>query len=164
MIRFKFSWLLLTALCASSAGFYACREDNAVTEVRITPDVTWLKRGVVMQLTVSVLPVNATNDLIIWESDDEDIAAVDDDGLVTALNYGETVIRAVSDDGGFTDSCRVTVASFQGPGKNKSLSVCYGFFQRFLSCNAGSGPFCDDIVEENICIGSNSIHKTLSAE
>jgi uncharacterized protein YjdB len=43
-----------------------------------------------------------------WESDDEDVATVDENGLVTFVNAGSTIIRAVSYDGGVTGECKVS--------------------------------------------------------
>lgn len=43
-----------------------------------------------------------------WESDDESVATVDENGLVTFVNAGSTTIRAVSYDGGITGECKVS--------------------------------------------------------
>jgi pectate lyase len=62
------------------------------------------------QLTVTVLPDNATDTNVVWLTDDPDIASVSDDGLVTALAVGSTTIIATTLDGsGVSDSITVTV-------------------------------------------------------
>lgn len=43
-----------------------------------------------------------------WESDNEEVATVDENGLVTFINAGSTIIRAVSYDGGITGECTVS--------------------------------------------------------
>lgn len=43
-----------------------------------------------------------------WESDDENVATVDENGLVTFVNAGSTKIRAVSYDGGISAECAVS--------------------------------------------------------
>lgn len=43
-----------------------------------------------------------------WESDDESIATVDQNGLVTFVSAGSTTVRAVSYDGGITGECKVS--------------------------------------------------------
>lgn len=57
-----------------------------------------------------ILPANAKNKDINWSSSDEDVADVDDDGIVTTGDVGEAVIRAEADDkGGAFATCKVTV-------------------------------------------------------
>lgn len=43
-----------------------------------------------------------------WESDNEEIATVDQDGVVTFVSTGATVVRAVSYDGGISAECVVS--------------------------------------------------------
>lgn len=62
------------------------------------------------KLTVTVLPVNATNKKIIWTSSDESIAKVKD-GKVEGVSLGSAIITAQAEDGGRTISCRVTVTN-----------------------------------------------------
>ncbi len=67
--------------------------------------------GTKRQLETSVLPKIATNTGITWKSDNDAIATVDNTGLVTAQNdEGEANITATTEDGGYSVSCKVTVA------------------------------------------------------
>lgn len=59
-------------------------------------------------LTPVFTPSNATNQKVTWKSSDTSVATVDG-GVVTLLKKGETVITAVSDDGGFEAACALTV-------------------------------------------------------
>lgn len=43
-----------------------------------------------------------------WESDDESVATIDKNGLVTFVSAGSTTVRAVSYDGGITGECKVS--------------------------------------------------------
>ena len=53
-----------------------------------------------MQLTVIYNPENTTDDKVVtWESSDEDIAVVDENGLVTALKAGNVTIKATTANG-----------------------------------------------------------------
>jgi len=63
------------------------------------------------QLIATVVPENATNKTIIWESSDEDVATVSDDGLVTAIAKGKAVITARTEDGSVKATVTVTVSS-----------------------------------------------------
>ncbi len=61
------------------------------------------------KLTATVDPDKATNKNLTWESSNKSIAAVDEDGNVTALKKGTTTITVTTEDGGFSASCLVTV-------------------------------------------------------
>ncbi len=62
-----------------------------------------------VQLTATVEPSDAANPNINWSSSDETIATVDTTGLVTALRAGTATITVTTDDGGYTDTCEITV-------------------------------------------------------
>ena len=64
-----------------------------------------------MQLGAEVLPEDASNKNIVWSSDHEEIASVDEDGVVYALQEGKAVITAASEDGNAKASCIITVMS-----------------------------------------------------
>ena len=61
-------------------------------------------------LTATVLPETATNKSVTWTSSDEEIAVVNEYGVVTAIALGEAVITATTTDGSdLSASCKVTV-------------------------------------------------------
>ena len=62
------------------------------------------------QLIADVMPLNAENKNVTWKSSDTSIVSVDENGLVTAKNYGNAVITVKTEDGEFTDTCNVTVS------------------------------------------------------
>ncbi|GKV69261.1 hypothetical protein NCCP2716_17590 [Sporosarcina sp. NCCP-2716] len=63
------------------------------------------------QLTARVLPDNAANRAVTWNSSDPLVAKVDQTGAVTAVSKGQAVITAKTADGGFTASVSVTVTA-----------------------------------------------------
>ena len=63
------------------------------------------------QLTAVVYPTNAENKNVTWTSNNNDVATVDDTGLVTAKAVGTATITATTEDGGHTDTCVVTVTN-----------------------------------------------------
>ncbi|MDR0455166.1 MAG: Ig-like domain-containing protein [Treponema sp.] len=63
------------------------------------------------QLTARVLPANASNKAVTWASDDEEVATVSGNGLVTAVGFGDTTITATTRDGSFSAECVVRVIS-----------------------------------------------------
>ena len=66
--------------------------------------------GEASELTASVEPVTATNKQMIWSSSDPTVATVDADGTVAPVAAGVTDITVETLDGGFTATCKVTVA------------------------------------------------------
>ena len=93
---------------------------KAVTGVEIqeTASVAGYRR---VQLTWDVLPDVASNREVTFTSSDESVATVDENGLVTGVTQGEAVITVTTKDGGFTDTCLVSVTGDQPPVK------IYGF-------------------------------------
>ena len=62
------------------------------------------------QLTATVLPENTTNKGVVWSSSDNEIASVDETGLVKMLRVGSVVITATTVDGSdLSASCLITI-------------------------------------------------------
>ncbi len=68
-----------------------------------------LSVGETKQLSVAVSPKNATIQTVKWYTENEDIATVDENGVVTAVSSGTVIIYSLTDDGYFKSSCEVTV-------------------------------------------------------
>jgi len=69
-----------------------------------------IEAGTTQTLNATVLPAAATNKTVIWESDNEKVAEVDDSGVVTANIVGTAVIYVTAEDNsGIQASCAVTV-------------------------------------------------------
>ncbi|HAH23948.1 MAG TPA: hypothetical protein DCL77_09365, partial [Prolixibacteraceae bacterium] len=79
----------------------------APTDGKITTD-----KGT-LQMTATILPVDATNQILKWSIEDVPgttaQATISSTGLLTAATNGNVVIKAVSTDGSFTESQTVTV-------------------------------------------------------
>ena len=120
---------LVTALCAGEAVITVTTEDGgftascavtvtapepepgvAVTGVTLDAESLELAPQETWQLTVTVLPSDADNLNISWQSSNPDAVSVSEEGLVTALSVGEALITVTTEDGGFTAGCAVTVA------------------------------------------------------
>lgn len=59
-------------------------------------------------LNATVLPENATNKNVIWNSSNKDVAIVEH-GLIKAIGLGTTTITATTEDGGHTAKCNLLV-------------------------------------------------------
>lgn len=80
-----------------------------VTGITIDSHEALMDVGENIQLNATITPSNADDMTYRWMSNDETIATVDSNGKVTARQSGKTTIYAISNDGGFTDSCVVNV-------------------------------------------------------
>ena len=80
-----------------------------VTGVSLDESSITLDVGGSQTLTATVTPEDATNKKVCWSSDNEAVATVSEDGVVTAVAGGTAVITATTHDGLFTATCTVTV-------------------------------------------------------
>lgn len=81
----------------------------AVTGVVLGNTELTLVEGEEEKLAVAVTPENATDKSVVWESGNESVATVSQEGLVTAVGEGKATITVKTNDGGFSASCEVTV-------------------------------------------------------
>lgn len=82
----------------------------AVTGVSLDRNTANTLVNETLQLNATVAPANATNKTVTWSSSDTTIATVSNSGLVTGIGAGNATITVTTVDGGFTDTCAVTVA------------------------------------------------------
>lgn len=61
------------------------------------------------KLIATVQPENASNKDVSWSSSNENVATVNNQGLVTPVSQGTATITVTTEDGGFTAQCTVTV-------------------------------------------------------
>lgn len=81
-----------------------------VQSISLDRTTTSLVVGDMVQLAVSILPANATDKTVIWNSSNTSVATVNSMGLVTGLQTGTATITATSADGSScTAACAVTV-------------------------------------------------------
>ena len=81
-----------------------------VTGVKVTRADLELNVGDGFHLGARVTPKNATNARVSWSSDHPEVATVEkESGQVKAVAAGKAVITVTTEDGGFTDTCPVTV-------------------------------------------------------
>ncbi len=79
---------------------------NKLVELNIDDTIS-VPQGVVVPVNFEAVPMYAPYELT-WTSGDTDVATVDENGFVTGISAGSTVIKAV-DVSGIADSCQVTV-------------------------------------------------------
>lgn len=88
-----------------------------------------VKEGESFVLTPVFTPENASNKKVIWTSSNQSIATVDQEGKVSTHSFGECLIKAISEDGGFEAICKVIVLE---PTIEEAIKVnIYGSYTSF---------------------------------
>lgn len=82
-----------------------------VTGVIVDQKSVTLAPGGTTQLIAIIEPVDASDQSVVWSSANEEIATVDENGNITALKSGKTVVTVTTTDGEFTADVNVTVSS-----------------------------------------------------
>jgi hypothetical protein len=77
--------------------------------VEVDPTVLTLRVGDTGNIRATVSPANATYKDVTWKSSDKEVAAVDENGEVTAVAAGEAIITATTVAGGKTASTTVII-------------------------------------------------------
>ena len=85
---------------------------QAVTGIKLNVSRRILLKGDQFPLAVTVYPVDAENKNVVFTSSDPSVATVDENGVVTGLKGGQTVVTATTEERGLTASCHVIVQEF----------------------------------------------------
>ena len=81
-----------------------------VTAFSLSTTSLELKIGETKQLDVSFYPENANkHPELVWESDNDKVVTVNQEGLVTAVGSGKAVVRVATNDGSLSETCEVRV-------------------------------------------------------
>lgn len=110
----------VTALANGSATIMAkVGEESAVCAVIVTTPVTGvslnkdkiqLSPGKTATLTVTVYPLDATNQSVNWSSSNDSVASVSSGGVVTAKASGNATVTVKTVDGGKIATCLIMVS------------------------------------------------------
>ena len=125
-----------------------------VETITLNPSTMNLGVGDTRQLTVEVLPDDATDKSVTWSSDNENIATVSSEGLVTAQSEGNVIIRCKANDGSnIVATCSVTVISPVVAEINKTNFPDENFRNYLLAQSYGS----DGVLSESEITGITAI-------
>jgi uncharacterized protein YjdB len=80
-----------------------------VTSISVDPTDITLNISKTKKLTATIEPSNASDKSVSWESGNTSVATVSSTGYVKAVSLGSAYIRVITQDGNFTDSCKVDV-------------------------------------------------------
>lgn len=103
------SMKFLSALSVAVLGAVACTKTQApeLEGVTVEPSQITVVKGETAELSFAVTPKDASWEGVYWQSSDETVATVDQDGVVTAVATGTAEISVHVDS--FNDVCTVTV-------------------------------------------------------
>lgn len=109
--------LILGTLVLCLFGFFSCKPKNSVkiTSATISPETVTMRAGETFRLTLNTEPSSLQGVEITWSSSNEEVATVNNLGVVTAVGEGSTNIYAsVTYDGETVEAapCAVKVATF----------------------------------------------------
>ena len=99
----------ITAAAGGKSATCAVTVNVPMTGVSLNETSATLNRGDTLQLTPSFTPADATNKNVTWSSGNDNVATVDENGIVTAVAAGDATITVTTEDGGKTATCDVTV-------------------------------------------------------
>ena len=100
-------------------GGAGCKKSPSVVDIPVTAfslsaTSLELKIDETNQLDVLFFPENANNyPKLIWESDNDKVVTVSQEGLVTAVGVGEAVVTARTNDGSLSETCAVKVWKYK---------------------------------------------------
>ena len=115
-------FILLVFLIYSFSSNISYAEGIAVTGISLDVNTLTMQAAETYQITAEISPSDAANQNIVWTSDNNNVAIVDD-GLVTAFSDGSAIITATTEDGGYTASCDVTVSALTPVDANDIIRV-----------------------------------------
>jgi len=99
-------------LVSGVVAFNACEKPKdpvKVTGVSLSKPTLSMEVGDEETLTATVVPNDAEDKAITWETSNDEVATIDATGSVTAVGSGKANITVRTKDGNFTEVCKVTV-------------------------------------------------------
>ncbi|MBE6116384.1 MAG: hypothetical protein E7187_06110, partial [Erysipelotrichaceae bacterium] len=99
-------------LTIAKGNYVAPEQENPIvaTSLTLNKEQMELRISETETLFTTLLPENATHQELEWESSDQKVATVDQNGVVTAVGVGTATITAATTDGTqLTATCEVTV-------------------------------------------------------
>ena len=112
------------------------KEVVKVTGVSLNTNTATMEVDGTIQLTATVEPENAENTNVVWSTNNSNCTV--ENGLVTALNVGDCIITVTTEDGGYTDTCTITIEEEIIPVNsvtldNESLTLTVGDTQQLTA-------------------------------
>jgi hypothetical protein len=130
---------LAALLLVASCGGDEKDKTIAVTRIELNPTTLSLDPGEPAQITITVLPVEATDKSYVCTSENEAVAKISAGGLVTAVTTGTTKVWVKTPDGKISASANVEVKAVD---YGKEVAATY---EGILDINTGGETFYIDL-------------------
>ncbi|QCX00034.1 DUF5011 domain-containing protein [Aggregatimonas sangjinii] len=97
---------------SQTASITVTPADIPLIGISVTPSTASIVEGATVQLGLVFDPTNASNQEVVWSSDNPNTATVDNDGLVRGVEAGTTTVTAISvDDNSIITTAQITVTA-----------------------------------------------------
>ena len=136
-------------------------EVKKVTGIKLSQNKAQLNKWNRLNLEFTITPEDADNKEVVWTSSDSSVARVDNYGSVLALKDGVATITVTTKDGGFTDTCEVTVGNGGVPETVKVTEVDITNNSLFL--NAGETTQLSVVVKPDNATNKKVEYSTTNA-
>jgi uncharacterized protein YjdB len=137
-------------------GISAMAQVVPVTGVSLSLKDTTLGIGETHRLTATIAPNNATVRYVTWETSNSKVAIVSGAGLITALSTGTANIIVQTQDGGFTDTCKVTVYAIPVTGVSLDKKTLRLYSGTNYQLNTTITP--KNATDQSVCFTSEDEH------
>ncbi len=117
------AFAVAASIALLGSAFVGCKSDDdenvSVTGVSLDwSDITFSldsnNESKSFTLTPTVSPSNASDKSVEWTTENVTVATVTEDGNVTAVATGTTIVTVTTKDGGKTATCNITVTKTEG--------------------------------------------------
>lgn len=113
------SLFILLAIFVALLATPSCKKEKGtegppaieVSGVSVDKTTVGLMVGEKVKLVATVIPEDATNKNVSYESDDNNIATVTQDGEISAVGEGSIIVWVTTEDGQFKAGCKVYVSN-----------------------------------------------------
>jgi len=135
-IIFSLLFSLILLNCSKSSDI---EEPDVVYVSQVEIQGSDITSGVNSQMTAIVLPENANDKSILWESLDVSVAEISSSGLITAKKNGMVTIRATAKDRGTVKATKtITISSFDTGVNSTTVSSVTELLQALANVTPGS--------------------------
>ncbi len=130
-----------------------------VTEIKLSNNKYQMKAGDREQITVFVLPENATDKSVDWSSSDNSIAEIDSDGIVTAKASGKCTIQCTAvSNSAINQSAEIEVFTdkTEGSDSGNNPAGSTGVAKKNQSINTSAPSYTKAIGSKSFSLGANA--------